>query len=113
MSGKELAQEFSSFVNNYGGSEKKEEFVNAFCNQHRTLQQSMFGLILQVIEKVASDEYRTDGRNEASHKVAKQIVKGFREQYKKDLQASDPLFWNEERAENQANAYSISTLPLI
>jgi hypothetical protein len=37
-----------------------------FMRQHRTLQQSSFRVILKLIEAITSDDYRHDGRNEAS-----------------------------------------------
>jgi hypothetical protein len=76
ISGKELAEQLGDFVNNY--NHDAEAFIDGFCRQHRTLQQSSFRLILQLIEKVASDDYATDGRNEGSKKVAKQLLNGFK-----------------------------------
>ena len=72
--GKELAELFSDFVNS-SNTEKFEEFVESFTNQHRTLQQSGFGLMLRVMEKIASDEYGTDARNEDSKKSHKTLLK--------------------------------------
>ena len=79
---KELAEQLTNFVNNFNCDH--DAFINAFCNQHRTLQQSSFRLILMLIEKMGSDEYRTDGRNEGSKKVAKQLIEGFKKEVIKD-----------------------------
>ena len=68
----QLAEDFSNFVNSYGHD--TDAFIQAFSRQHRTLQQSMMRVMFKTIEHVASDEYLTDGRNESSQKVAKQIV---------------------------------------
>ena len=76
LNGKELANELTNFVNNYNCDH--EEFINAFCREHRTLQQSSFRLFLMLLDKLASDEYRTDGRNKSSHEVAKKMIKGFK-----------------------------------
>ena len=63
---------FSHAVNNFGFDDKA--FINAFCKEHKTLQQNMFRAMLGLIKHMASDDYNYDGRNEASHKVAKEIV---------------------------------------
>ena len=56
---------------------KPDYFIDAMSKEHRTLQQSFTRLCLKWIEYVASDEYRTDGRNEASHEICAQLLKGF------------------------------------
>tara|TARA_R110000772_G_C13310268_1_gene440064 strand:+ start:12373 stop:12720 length:348 start_codon:yes stop_codon:yes gene_type:complete len=112
LSPQELANEFSNFVNG-SSDEKNQEFVNHFCNQHRTLQQSMFGVMMQVLEKVGHESYRTDGRNQSSHETGKTLLKGYKTQMKKELMESDPNFWTEERAIDQANRCKPSSLPLI
>tara|TARA_R100001510_G_C7613546_1_gene176355 strand:- start:371 stop:715 length:345 start_codon:yes stop_codon:yes gene_type:complete len=76
LNGKELANELTNFVNNYNCDH--EEFINAFCREHRTLQQSSFRLFLMLLDRIASDEYSTDLRNESSHKVAKKMINGFK-----------------------------------
>ena len=53
---------------------KPEYFIDAMSREHRTLQQSFTKLCMQWLEYVASDEYRYDGRNEASHVLCKQII---------------------------------------
>lgn len=77
LSPKELAEVITDFVNS-SNKEKNLEFIEAFSCQHRTLQQSAFGLMLQTLEHIASDEYRTDARNEDSKKVAQTLMKGFK-----------------------------------
>lgn len=87
LTAKELASAFSDFVNS-NNTEKFDDFVTEFTNQHRTLQQSGLGLMLKTIERMASDEYRTDPRNEDSKKVAQSLMKGFimakREEFKEE-----------------------------
>lgn len=78
--GLELAQLLGDFVNTYSLRDKGKEFIDGFCRQHRTLQQSSFRLILELIEHMASDDYKTDGRNEESKKIAKQLLAGFKTQ---------------------------------
>ena len=73
----ELSKNFSNFVNNY--NHDAEGFVDAFCREHRTLQQSGFRLMLQVIERIASDEYTFDGRNKSAHETAALLMEAFKE----------------------------------
>jgi hypothetical protein len=73
---KKLADEITNYLNTFGG--KSEEFNNAMSTEHRTLQQNFTRLVLGWIEHVASDEYRHDGRNEASHNTCKQLMHGFK-----------------------------------
>ena len=74
---KELAEAITDFVNS-SNKEKHQEFIESFSWQHRTLQQSAFGLMLKTIEHMASENYQTDARNEDSKKVAQTIIKGFK-----------------------------------
>ena len=53
--------------------------------------------MLELIEHIASEEYRTDGRNEATKEMAKTLLKGFREIKKKEYLAEG---LSEERAES-------------
>ena len=62
----------SGMVNDY--SFNPQEFCERFKREHRTLQQSFTRLCLEWIKTCASEDYRTDGRNEASHIVCKKIV---------------------------------------
>ena len=43
------------------------------ANEHRTLQQAFFRMLVNYIQFAASDEYRTDDRNKRSHEIAKYI----------------------------------------
>lgn len=85
---KELVTEFSDYVNTF--NDKGEEFcavMSNFCNdmsvEHRTLQQSFTKLCLQWLEHCASDEYRTDARNEGSHLIAKELLDLFKDKQSK------------------------------
>lgn len=51
-----------------------EGFCKQMSNEHRTLQQSFTRLCLHWLSTCASDEYRFDGRNEASHIIAKALL---------------------------------------
>lgn len=51
-----------------------EGFCKAMSNEHRTLQQSFTRLCIHWLCTCASDDYRYDGRNEASHEVAKALI---------------------------------------
>jgi len=70
-----LVEQITDFVNSY--SIDSDGFIEAMSREHRTLQQSFTRLVLKWLEYVASDEYRYDGRNKASHEVAKQIILTF------------------------------------
>lgn len=72
----EAVNGLTNFVNNY--SHDPEQFITAFCRQHRTLQQSTFRLFLQLIEFMATEDYPTDGRNQGSHELAKRLLEGFK-----------------------------------
>ena len=88
--GRELADALGEYVN-YRRSTKG--FIEAFKREHRTLQQSAFRMLLELIEEMASDNYHTDGRNESSKEV---LLKGFKE-VKKQEYLKEGL--SEERAE--------------
>lgn len=61
-----------NFLNNF--SCPMSEFIELMTRRHRTLQQSFTKLCFKWIEKAASDDYNTDGRNEASHKTSKRVM---------------------------------------
>lgn len=92
---KAIIDELSDCVNKSSWSEK--HFIEAFKRDHRTLQQGMFKLFLQVIEEVASDNYHTDLRNQASKEVAKALLEGFKMVKKKQYISEGT---SEERAES-------------
>ena len=74
---KELANEVTNYLNSF--TQKNDEFNKAMSREHRTLQQKYTKMCLSWLEHCASDEYHFDGRNEASHKVSKDVVNGFRD----------------------------------
>jgi len=78
ITGLQLAENLSDYVNTFSSKEREKEFIDGFCRQHRTLQQSSLRLILALIEHISSDEYHVDGRNEASKKTAKMLLEGFK-----------------------------------
>ena len=51
-----------------------EEFCKEFTKEHRTLQQNFTRLCIEWIKTCASDDYRHDERNRASHVKCKYIV---------------------------------------
>jgi hypothetical protein len=85
--GVKLAEKMADYVNTFNRNVGKN-FIEGFCRQHRTLQQSSFRMILELIEFMASDDYMTDGRNEGSKEVAKKLIKGFETEYQKELMSS-------------------------
>lgn len=74
MDNQQIIQLFESL--NVIGKNNKEFIETASC-QHRTLQQSFTKLCMEWLEHCASDEYKFDLRNEASHEIAKQMIEGF------------------------------------
>lgn len=72
---KKLTDALSDYVN-YRKSNKA--FSEAFKREHRTLQQSMLRMFLELIEEMASENYHTDGRNEDSKKIAQTLINGFK-----------------------------------
>jgi hypothetical protein len=79
---KELVQEITDYLNTFNSKEK--EFCEAMSCEHRTLQQSFTKLCLQWIEHCASVDYRTDGRNEQSQKIARELLEGFKQKQAND-----------------------------
>jgi hypothetical protein len=114
LTGKEFAEQFERFANG-ASEEKKEEFAEYFCRMHRTNQQSAFGTILKVVDKVGSDDYRFDGRNEESHKRAKMMVTGLKAEVVKDLMLNDPYYWTEKKTKDfiYGEGYNFTMLPLV
>ena len=51
-----------------------EDFCKEFTKEHRTIQQSFTRLCIHWLCTCASDYYRFDGRNEASHQIAKALI---------------------------------------
>ena len=69
---KQNAEQVAEMLNVFGFD--KDGFCDAMCRQHRTLQQSFTRLCIAWLATCASDDYRYDGRNEASHEVAKALI---------------------------------------
>lgn len=76
-----IVEDFSNAVNSFSTNPKY--FIDAFSRQHRTLQQSMFGVITALVGHMASDEYYTDGRNEQSKQTAEAFLEGLCGKYEK------------------------------
>jgi len=70
----ELTHKITDYLNNFSYSENALYFCEAMSREHRTLQQNFMRLIMGYLEYVKSDAYRTDGRNEASKKLATAIL---------------------------------------
>ena len=105
----DFMDKFGDAVNVMGRD--KGEFREGFARQHRTLQQSIFGVILDLILFASSDEYQTDGRNEYTKKMAKMLVSGYAEEYKKEeIERLKNLGYDEDVAEERAEAYKKETL---
>lgn len=51
-----------------------EGFCKQMCKEHRTLQQSFTRLCIRWLCECSTDEYQYDGRNEASHEIAKALI---------------------------------------
>ena len=69
---KENVQMVSDMLNSF--SFDPEGFCKEMTREHRTLQQSFTRLCIHWLCTCASDEYQFDGRNEASHEIAKAII---------------------------------------
>jgi len=69
---KRLVQELTDFVN-YTSRSEYGVFVQELARQHRTLQQASTKLMLVWLAYCASEDYRTDGRNEATKALAQEI----------------------------------------
>lgn len=68
----ECAENVAMALNVFGFD--NEAFCKQMCKEHRTLQQSFTRLCIHWLSTCASDDYRYDGRNEASHEVAKALI---------------------------------------
>lgn len=85
---KETVETVTDYLNSF--SSKEKAFIEEMNREHRTLQQSFTKLCLAWIENCAREDYPHDLRNEASHKVSKEVVEGFR-QSKKEI--TNPSEW--------------------
>lgn len=64
-------------INDYGWDPKK--FAKACTTMHRTLQQSLFRTIVQVLIEFADENRGTDPRNEASKEGSQKILEVLKE----------------------------------
>lgn len=79
MSAEQLAEEMSRFVNSFSAEDRMMDLAEKLASDHRTLQQNHFRFAMMIIEVFANKKY-TDGRNEASVKMAKIFMKAFKEE---------------------------------
>ena len=73
MTGKEMAHALTDFVNTMANKAEHDAFVDTLMREHRTLQQSAFGLMIASIEAWAATE-RYDQRNANTVESCKEIV---------------------------------------
>ena len=66
------AKELEHALNDYGWNGKR--FASAVTTFHRTLQQTLFRSMVEVIKTMGSEGYGYDLRNKASHEICKKIV---------------------------------------
>ena len=76
---KKVTSLLSDFLNNFQYKENSAYFNEAMSREHRTLQQNFMRLIMGYLEFCASEDYRTDGRNQASKELAKVVMKALEE----------------------------------
>lgn len=68
----ENVRKVSDMLNSF--SFDPEDFCKEFSKEHRTIQQNLTRLCVHWLCTCASDDYRFDGRNEASHTLAKSLM---------------------------------------
>lgn len=80
VTGIEMAEKFSNFVNSSFGSERIE-FAREISSDHRTLQEDSFLTFLMCIEKWASDydNGSYDERNKYTVKASKVMLEALKE----------------------------------
>ncbi|MDD3946251.1 MAG: hypothetical protein PHI19_00230 [Clostridia bacterium] len=71
LNGNELAKAVALSVNSYNFD--TNGFVETMSREHRTLQQSLTRLCMAWLYNCSRDDYEVDGRNQASHDIAKFI----------------------------------------
>jgi len=76
----ELVKDFANIMNTYSTETQAKKFIEQFKREHRTIQQSMFGVILSLIVEMAGENYHVDGRNQKSKEMAEMFVKGYADQ---------------------------------
>jgi hypothetical protein len=73
-------EDFGHLCNSF--SIDRASIFQVFCREHRTIQQSMFGVLIFLLNGIGSDSYGVDGRNERSKEIAKQFIAGYAEMEK-------------------------------
>lgn len=68
----ENVHKVSDMLNSF--SFNPEDFCKEFSKEHRTIQQNLTRLCIHWLCTCASDDYRYDLRNEASHVIAKALI---------------------------------------
>lgn len=77
---KESARKLGEMANSFSFSPKAvAEYIAQ--TEHRTIQQSITRFCVEWLRVCASDNYGYDGRNEASHEVAKKLLDGHDDLY--------------------------------
>lgn len=72
---KECARKIGEMTNSFSFTPKAvAEYIAQ--TEHRTIQQSITRFCIEWLKVCASDDYGYDGRNEASHEVAKELLDG-------------------------------------
>lgn len=72
---KECARKIGDMLNSFSfNSRAVAEYIAK--TEHRTIQQSITRFCIEWLKVCASDDYGYDGRNEASHEVAKELLDG-------------------------------------
>ena len=66
------AAQLERALNDYGWNPKR--FAESTRYYHRTLQQELMRTIVAIIQMVGDENYGTDLRNQASHKLCKRII---------------------------------------
>lgn len=74
---KKNVETVSDMLNVFGFN--TEDFCKLFQREHRTIQQCFTRLCVEWLRTCASDDYCYDGRNEASHEVAKRLLESIGE----------------------------------
>lgn len=64
--------------NTFSMNDVSKEFIHEMNREHRTIQQSFTKMMLEWMEHVSSENYRTDLRNEDSKKCVKTMIEKFK-----------------------------------
>lgn len=72
---KKNVENVSLMLNDFSFSAKG--FCEGMTREHRTLQQSFTRLCIEWLQTCADANYRYDGRNEASHKIAVELAQSY------------------------------------